>query len=366
MENEKFLKEQLITYLGNKRSLLGFIDGVVKIVKDEIGKDKLTILDGFSGSGCVARYMKQHSSTIITNDLEKYSSIINDSFLKNKNEVDFDLIKHYVDLLNSKKNRTDLGVGIIETYYSPQDTQNPKLDERCFYTNENAKIIDNIRRTIDLEVDESYKNIMISILLYKASVHTNTSGVFKGFYKGLQSPIGKFGGEKGNALVRIMGEITIEPIVLSDNECERIVFQKNTNDLVKELSDLDLVYYDPPYNQHPYGSNYHMLNTIVDYTEPEEISKVAGIPKNWNKSNYNKKKEAVVSFDELIQNTNSKYIMISYNNEGFISYDEMMNLCNKKGEVRVYDELYNTFRASRNLKNRSDKVTEFIFLIKTK
>jgi adenine-specific DNA-methyltransferase len=365
MENKKFLKEQLITYLGNKRSLLGFIDGVVKIVKSEMGKDKLTILDGFSGSGCVSRYMKQHSSLLITNDLERYSLVINQSFLKNKDEVDFDLIKHYVDLLNSKKNRTDLGMGIIEKHYAPANTKNPQLDERCFYTNENAKIIDNIRRTIDLEVEDKFKDIMISILLYKSSVHTNTSGVFKGFYKGLQSPIGKFGGEKGNALLRIMGEITMEPIVLSNYDCDRIVYQKNTNDLVKELSDLDLVYFDPPYNQHPYGSNYHMLNTIIDYTEPEELSKVAGIPKNWNKSNYNKKKEAVTSFSRLIVDTNSKYIMISYNNEGFITYDEMMEICGKKGEVTVYDELYTAFRGSRNLKNRDIKVTEFIFLIKT-
>lgn len=365
MTNKDFLKDQLITYLGNKRSLIKFIDNVVQIVKNDLGKDKLIIVDGFSGSGAVARYLKEHASLLITNDLEKYSKIINQSFLRNKNQIDFDEIEKYVKLLNDKKFRTDLGEGIIEKLYAPKDTKNIQEGERCFYTNENAKIIDNIRRTIELEIPKHLKDIFLSILLYKASVHNNTSGVFKGFYKGKKSPLGKFGGEAENALQRILGEISMESIILSNFDCQSKSFQSDTNVLMSKLKGLDLVYYDPPYNQHPYGSNYHMLNTILDYVEPSEISKVAGIPTNWKKSSYNKQKEALSAFTKLIENTNSKYIMISYNNEGFISYDDMFNVCKLKGEVTVFDENYPAYRASRNLKDRKINVTEYIFLIKT-
>lgn len=365
MGNKDFLKDQLITYLGNKRSLIKFIDNVVQIVKQELGKDKLLIVDGFSGSGAVARYFKEHASLLITNDLEKYSKIINQSFLTNNDDVDFEEIQKYVKLLNDKKFRTDLGQGIIEKLYAPRDTKNIQEGERCFYTNENAKIIDNIRRTIDLEIPQHLKDIFLSILLYKASVHNNTSGVFKGFYKGKKSPLGKFGGEAENALQRILGEISMEPIILSDFNCESKCFQSDTNHLMGKLKNLDLVYYDPPYNQHPYGSNYHMLNTILDYVEPLEISKVAGIPTDWKKSLYNKQKEALSAFSNLIEKTNSKYIMISYNNEGFIAYEDMLKVCQLKGEVTVFDENYPAFRASRNLKDRKINVTEYIFLIKT-
>lgn len=365
MGNKDFLKDQLITYLGNKRSLIKFIDNVVQIVKDDLREDKLIIVDGFSGSGAVARYFKEHASLLITNDLEKYSKIINQSFLRNKKEINFEEIEKYVKLLNDKKFRTDLGVGIIEKLYAPKETKNIQEGERCFYTNENAKIIDNIRRTIDLEIPKHLKDIFLSILLYKASVHNNTSGVFKGFYKGKQSPLGKFGGEAENALQRILGEITMEPIILSDYDCKSRSFQSDTNVLMSKLKGLDLVYYDPPYNQHPYGSNYHMLNTILDYVEPLEISKVAGIPTNWKKSLYNKQKDALSAFSKLIKNTDSKYIMISYNNEGFISYDDMLKVCQLKGKVTVFDENYPAFRASRNLQKREINVTEYIFLIKT-
>jgi adenine-specific DNA-methyltransferase len=366
MENEKYLTEQLITYIGNKRALLGFIGESINEIKLELGLDKLITFDGFAGSGVVSRYLKQHSSMVYSNDLEKYSATVTKSYLTNKSEIDLNVLNEIYKKIDELKNTNQYGIGIIEELYSPKNTHDVKVGERCFYTNENAKIIDNIRRIIDTNlVPDRYKEIVLANLLHKSSVHTNTSGVFKGFYKSKDSGIGKFGGDGENALLRIMGEIKLDENVFSEYECNYLVLNEDVNDVVGKIGHVNLTYFDPPYNQHPYGSNYHMLNTIIDYTEPEELSKVAGIPKNWNKSNYNKKKEAVTSFSRLIVDTNSKYIMISYNNEGFITYDEMMEICGKKGEVTVYDELYTAFRGSRNLKNRDIKVTEFIFLIKT-
>ena len=76
-EKPEYLTEQLITYIGNKRALLPFIGQGVSIVQNELGKDKLSCLDVFSGSGIVARYLKQFASSITVNDLESYSCIIN-------------------------------------------------------------------------------------------------------------------------------------------------------------------------------------------------------------------------------------------------------------------------------------------------
>ena len=93
------------------------------------------------------------------------------------------------------------------------------------------------------------------------------------------------------------------------------------NELIEELpSTCDLIYLDPPYNQHPYGSNYFMLNIIATNERPENISKVSGIPTDWNKSRYNKAKEAYDAMEHLIAMglTKSKYLLVSYNNEGII------------------------------------------------
>ena len=81
MENNYYLTKQLITYIGNKRKLLNFIESSVLDIRTELGR-KLTIFDGFAGSGCVSRLFKQHSTKVISNDLESYSYIINKTFLK--------------------------------------------------------------------------------------------------------------------------------------------------------------------------------------------------------------------------------------------------------------------------------------------
>ncbi len=44
-----------------------------------------------------------------------------------------------------------------------------------------------------------------------------------------------------------------------------------------------------------------MLNCIAKNKEPKTISKVSGIPIDWNKSNYNKKILAIESLNNLIK-----------------------------------------------------------------
>ena len=94
----------------------------------------------------------------------------------------------------------------------------------------------------------------------------NTSGVFKGFYKDTKTGIGKFGGEGGNALSRIMGRVELKKPVLSTAECRVDVRCSDANKLAVEMAEegtKDLIYIDPPYNQHPYGSNYFMFRVMI-------------------------------------------------------------------------------------------------------
>ena len=149
------------------------------------------------------------------------------------------------------------------------------------------------------------------------------------------------------------------------------MFNYNANDLVKlkefkALGSFDMVYLDPPYNQHPYGSNYFMLNLIADYRRPDEqnISRVSGIPKDWNRSHYNKKRFAALDFFELIEQLDSRYILVSFNSEGFISKDQMIDRLSKIGKLEVLETDYNTFRGSRNLNGREIHVKEYLFLVR--
>ena len=60
-DSEEYLSKQIITYIGNKRSLLPFIETGVLQVMGRLGKSKLTTVDLFSGSGVVSRMLKKYS-----------------------------------------------------------------------------------------------------------------------------------------------------------------------------------------------------------------------------------------------------------------------------------------------------------------
>ena len=87
-EDPRFLTEQIVTYLGNKRSLLHFLGTGLEQVKKRLGKERLKAGDLFSGSGIVARFLKQHSEDLIVNDLEEYSRVVNTCYLSNAEEVE--------------------------------------------------------------------------------------------------------------------------------------------------------------------------------------------------------------------------------------------------------------------------------------
>lgn len=364
-ENPDFLSEQLITYIGNKRSLLPFIGRGLDKASNRLGKKKLRIFDAFSGSGIVSRFMKGYAKTLIVNDLEKYAEVISKCYLTNKEDIN---LSNLTECYNHLVNKLELGplrIGIITELYAPEDDKNIKQGERVFYTNRNAKYIDTARMYIE-NLPEEVKIFLLAPLLSEASIHANTSGVFKGFYKDSEKKIGMFGGNNGDALLRIKGNISIPFPVFSNYSCEVQVHRGDSNTIAKCIDEVDLTYIDPPYNQHPYGSNYFMLNLIVDYIQPTNISDVSGIPSDWNRSDYNKRKLAIDAFEDLVETLPSKFLIISFNSEGFISIDQMKELLNKKGKTEVLETKYNTFRGSRNLRERPIHISEYLFLVEKK
>ena len=362
-ENPSYLTEQIITYLGNKRALLDFIEKGLEIVHKRLCKKKLDIADVFAGSGIVSRFLKKHSCQLFSNDLEAYSTCINTCYLTNKSTVNIKQLNESLRWLRREIEHT-WEPGFIAELYAPQDDNHIARGERVFYTRRNAVYIDTARRVID-ELPKDLQNFFLAPLLYEASVHNNTSGVFKGFYKN-HNGIGQFGGEGRNALTRIMGEIELQLPVFSSFECDVRVSQMESLDAVKSMPCLDLAYLDPPYNQHPYGSNYFMLNLILENRRPSSFSKVSGIPDSWNRSEYNKPKLAKNKLFTVIKDCPAKFILISYNSEGFVSYDEFILFLASIGKVQLLETDYNTFRGCRNLRNRPLKVKEFLFLLEKK
>lgn len=362
-----YLKDQIITYIGNKRKILPFIQASL----DKIGMKNYHFLDLFSGSGIVSRLAKVHGASKITaNDLEYYSSVLNTVFLRNKegDKKNFEEAKKY---LLSKP----LFEGWVSKNYAPKDDNNIQKGERCFYTRENALLIDSYSQLIFNKgcyfdwlayamISFDTAILLLASLIVEASIHTNTSGVFKGFYKNKQG-IGQFGGEGKNALQRILGKIDPEFPVFCPNQTENTITQLDAADLIKQNDEYDITYIDPPYNQHPYGSNYFMLNAIAKNECPKEMSVVSGIPKDWNRSIYNKRREGVERLLKDIEEIKSKYVILSYSSEAYLPIKDMVGELAKIGLITNLDEIdYNVFRGSRNLAQRKKKLQEYLITIR--
>lgn len=359
-ENPAFLKKQILTYLGNKRSLLHFIGQGLERVRKRLGRETISCVDLFAGSGIVARYLKRFSSVLYVNDMEPYSTCMSECYLTNRSQVNERLLQE--TLLTLKKEiLLRWAPGWIADMYAPQDDKHIRKGERVFYTRRNAVYLDTARSLIG-QLPGDVQRYFLAPLLYSASVHNNTSGVFKGFYKN-RDGIGQFGGEGRNSLSRILGEIELDLPVFSSFECEVHVLQQESRAAAQSLPDVDFCYMDPPYNEHPYGSNYFMLNLILENKRPASVSAVSGIPEHWNRSTYNKHQQAREHFFSVIRECPARFILISYNSEGFIQYGEFADFLRSLGRVTSLETDYNTFRGCRNLRNRPFTVKEYLFLL---
>ena len=364
--SDTFTYQSMLTCIGNKRKLIPHIFEIVDNLRNRLQKPKLAIMDAFTGSGVVIRGLMSLCDQVYTNDLEQYAHIMSRCFLETPTTEVQARIAAHIDEMNrvaaTGPYRLD---GPISRLYAPQNTDDIKVGERCFYTRENALIIDTLRQYIADSVEPDIQNYLLAPLLIKASIHTNTAGVFKGFYK--DGELGCFGGKGKNALSRIMKPIRLEIPTWSSAIPSKVqCCCGDIGDVIKTQipPTLDVIYLDPPYNQHPYGSNYFMLNVIIENREPIALSRVSGIPTNWNKSAYNSRKTAVNAMRELLANATSKsaFVVLSYNNEGIIEAEDWTQIFEPyMVEKREID--YDTFKGSRNLQNRSNKVVEIMYII---
>lgn len=366
-----FIYQPMISYLGNKRKLIGNIE------KYLVKSRPKTAVDGFCGSGVVARMMKGHVKRLYVNDLEPYSIAIQRGYLPNITSGELEKLEEFIESLNFRvdelvKSRKKPGIAVISRYYSPKDSTSILEGERCFYSTENGLRIDHyisLLASLLPTAPSRFIDAAIGNLLVKCSIHTNTSGVFKAFYK--VDGVGHWGGYKEHDLQRILRPIRLECPIYSNGA--NVEYHIGTIDSFWDsysdaLGPVDFTYYDPPYNQHPYGSNYFMLNIIYraivepDYVRNLSIdpNSVSGIPKDWTRSDFNYEKSALGAIRDMIDNSNSRDIVLSYNDGGLVARDDILEILGSRGEVEVEEICYKNLNSRPN-KKMGDKVNEYLF-----
>ena len=371
-DTDEYVFSQLIPYIGNKRKLLDLIHQAIKLTNIENG----TFVDLFSGSTVVSRFAKKLGFRVLSNDWEPYSEQIAKGTIVLNKIPEFEKLgghENVFKILNDVEPLEDY----VSRHLCPSDDNNLDHEkDRLFFMRKNGMKIDAMRELIsnwvdnDMISDTEFSYIMASFM-YSVSYVSNTSGVFKGFHKG-------WGGSNGTAQYRICSDIKLRPAIIYDNGQDNISSREDAGLLVDNLSELlgdvpDIVYLDPPYNQHPYGSNYHVLNSIVLWDKPKFPEKItrgtkSAIRLDWRserRSAYNSKIKAVEEFDNLIRKINCKYILTSYSTEGNIPLQKMMNILGSKGSLSVVKREYVRYRVSPTRLSPKPRNVEFVVITDT-
>ena len=327
-----------MNYIGSKYSLLDFLETTIKEVTGYKVGDNYVFADLFAGTGIVGQTYKSKGCTVISNDIQYYSYVLNKHYIENIPELD-------TNLLNTLNNLPPVEGFIYNNYCEGSGSG------RNYFTNKNGTKCDAIR--IELErlhttgqINEHLYYYYLASLVNSIDKYANTASVYGAFLKHMKKSAQKdFQLELLPVIPGSVGE----------------TYNEDINSLVRKIQG-DVLYLDPPYNSRQYCSNYHVLETIARYDNPQ-LSGVTGLRDSSNqKSKFCSRRMVAETFEDLIKNAQFKYIFLSYNNEGLMSLDTIKEIMSRYGEYSFFTKEYRRFKADKD-ENRNiaaDSTTEYL------
>jgi len=333
-----------MNYIGSKHKLINFVKDTICSIA---GKNlfKKVFCDLFAGTGIVGRAFKPETKSVIANDVEYYSYVLNKNYIENHTDIPDK--QEYIDELN----RLPLiGSGFIFNNYCLGSGS-----DRQYFSDYNGKKIDTIRQRIETwkkvnRINDNLYYFLLASLLESADKLANTASVYGAYLKHLKKSAQK--------------ELILESADFAVSDNAHYVFNEDSNVLIKKIGG-DILYLDPPYNARQYGANYHMLNTIAKYDNFMPNGKT-GLRK-YQRSVWCRVGKVESAFDDLLKNAKFKYIFLSYNNEGLMPMETIKSIMLKYGRYDLVSVDYQRFKADRddNRNHKTDKTEEFIHVLET-
>jgi adenine-specific DNA-methyltransferase len=285
-------------FIGNKEA----IAPVIRQLLEEQGllHRDLTLFDACCGSGAVADALKD-AFTIKINDLMAWSVIYTRGRLMAPMckfaRLGFDPFA----MLDASDETLE---GFFFKHYSPGGSA------RMYFTAANAARIDFIRATIErwhraAAIDEDEYAYLLASLIESLTRVANTAGVYGAFLKHWDS--------------RALRELRFVPVSASPAPSGEVSISTARIEDIVATVDCDILYLDPPYTQNQYGTQYHLLETLVKDDSPP-LSPVTGSrPVTPMRSDWSKDIHKQILFDRVIATTKARYVIFSYSADGFMS-----------------------------------------------
>ncbi len=319
-------------YLGSKSKLLKDIEA--QIVR-HLGRNPVSILDAFTGSGVVSAHFANLGSKVIGNDLLAHNTVALDAFILHGSYNYADGCEAIKAMANAKPT-----IGYITTTFGGK-----------YFSYENAKVLDGARGFIETELTGTpLANVALTSLIYGADKIAQTVGHYDAFFN-----------RQANS----------NPIVFRVPEpagagVGHKIFTEDANAVVAR-EQAEVLYLDPPYNSRQYSDTYHVLENIARWEKPAVFGVTQKMDRTSLKSRYSSR-HAGESFDELVKSAKAKLIVLSYSNTGssraarsnnVLTDVEIIESLTSVGSVSVEDIDYKEFSVGKTSK-RNHKERLFV------
>jgi adenine-specific DNA-methyltransferase len=295
----------VIKYLGSKRTLVPLLGDIAERVGAR------TAVDLFTGTTRVAQEFKRRGLVVTATDLATYSQVLSDCYIATDAAA--------VDLqdLDNELKRLSALPG------DPGYFTRTFCEESRFFQPRNGARIDAIRNVLEADHRGSpLFPILLTSLMLAADRVDSTTGLQMAYLK--------------QWAPRSYQDLDLRRPELLAGPGTTVAGDAMTT--VDQLEPVDLIYLDPPYNQHRYFTNYHIWETLVRWDEPETYGvarKRVDSRDDSTRSIFNNKRSMPTALADLIGRARAEVVVVSYNDESWVTAEQMTAMLRDAGHEDV-------------------------------
>jgi adenine-specific DNA-methyltransferase len=293
----------VIKYLGSKRRLIPVLTELFR------RSGAHTALDLFTGTTRVARAIKDEGGEVTAVDTARYSEVFAKTWIEtDATAADGTALQEAINELNQLPGEPGY---VTETFC---------IQSRFFQPHNGARI-DAVRHAIATDyAGTDLEPLLLTSLLLAADKVDSTTGLQMAYVK-------QWAPRSFKEMILLAPELLPGP---------GSAIRADATSFTQQMGHVDFAYLDPPYNQHRYFTNYHVWETLVAWDHPEYYGvacKRIDSRDDATKSAFNRKREMPVVLRETVAGLDADVVVVSYNDESWVTLDELRDMCSAHGSV---------------------------------
>ena len=295
----------MIKYIGSKRALLGHVTAAVAAALPHGG----TVCDLFSGTARVGHALKRQGYRVWSNDHNAYAHALATCYV----QADRDRWLAKAEAVLAELRTAPPEAGWFTRAY---------CEQARFFHPDNGARIDAVRERIAAMALEPELEAIALVSLMEAADRVDSTAGLQMAYMKRWAP---------RALKPL--ELRLPELLPGEGRATRA----DAVEVAPQI-EADLVYLDPPYNQHSYLGNYHCWESLVLWDKPETYG-VANkrVDVRTRKSAFNSRPGIGPALEATIAALKAPNLVVSFNDEGYLSREALVRMLSARGEVQVIE-----------------------------